>query len=155
MTILSPFASGAVNVDLDMTTVAQLVLFTAFVVLMKDMIFDPLLRVFEERERRTAGAIDLARGADDRAIQLKEELDGRIEEVRRDAALDRDKIRTRLKKLESATTAEARAAADEKLEAGLTQLKGEAQAVEVELSRERTGLAAQIASRVLGREVES
>ncbi|MSP24248.1 MAG: H(+)-transporting ATPase [Myxococcales bacterium] len=155
MILPSPFASGAVNVDLDLTVVAHFVLFTAFVVLMKDVLFEPLLRVFEERERRTSGAIDVARSADDRAIELKGELDRRVEDVRREAAVDRDRIRARLKKLEAESVAGALAGVEAKLRAGLTELSGEVDEVERELALERAAVAREIASRVLGREVGS
>ncbi|MEQ9321043.1 MAG: ATP synthase F0 subunit B, partial [Polyangiaceae bacterium] len=71
--------SGAVNVDLDATFVMQLILFAAFAVVMKDLIFDPLLRVFEAREKMSVGAIGEAREMDEQAIKLKQEYDGKLE----------------------------------------------------------------------------
>ncbi|MBM4376693.1 MAG: H(+)-transporting ATPase [Deltaproteobacteria bacterium] len=149
------FASGAVNLDLDATAVAQFILFTAFVVLMKDLIFDPLLKVFDERERRTDGAIDDARDLDDRAIELKGKLDTRMDEVRREAAADRERSRAKLKELESETLTAARAAATTRLDAGLGAVEAEASTIRKDLEAQRAKLAAEIASRVLGREVQS
>jgi F-type H+-transporting ATPase subunit b len=148
-------ASGAVNLDLDATAIAQFLLFTAFVVLMKDVIFDPLLKVFDERERRTAGAIDDARDLDEKAIALKGQYDARVEEVRRDAAIDRDRLRAKMKQIESEMTDASRSAATEKLENGLGILGREAAAVRKDLDAQQAALASQIASRVLGREVRS
>jgi F-type H+-transporting ATPase subunit b len=147
------FAASAVNVDLDMTMVAHFVLFAAFVVLMKDLIFDPLLRVFEEREKRTQGAIEGARKMDEQAIQLKHEYDSRLEEIRREAALDRERIRGRLKKHETEIMTAAREAVSGKLSAGKATIDTEASAIRRDLERQRAALASEIASRVLGREV--
>ena len=148
-------ASGAVNVDLDPTFIAHFVLFTAFVVLMKDLIFDPLMRVFEERERRTAGAISRARELDEQAIQLKQEFDDRLDEVRRDAAVDRERIREEVKQLEAELSEEARAAVKTKLEAGLAAIGEDVKQIQSDLESDRSALAAQIASKVLGREVSA
>jgi F-type H+-transporting ATPase subunit b len=147
------FAYGAVNVDLDPTMVAHFLMFAAFVVLMKDLIFDPLLNVFEERERRTAGAIEEARLLDEKAIALKSEYDVRLEEIRREAAVDREQIRARLKKLESEMLGSARDAVGQRLGTGLAQIDKEVGVIRSDLEVDRSNLAADIASRVLGREV--
>lgn len=150
---LTLFASGAVNLDLDATAVAQFILFTAFVVVMKDVIFDPLLKVFDERERKTAGAIDDARDLDDRAIEAKGKVDARMDEVRREAAADRERSRAKLKVLEVETLTSARSAAADQLASGLGKVEEEAAAIRKDLEDQRAVLAAEIASRVLGREV--
>src|SRR5262245_18336160 len=148
------FAASAVNVDLDMTMVAHFVLFAAFVWMMKDFIFEPLLKVFEEREKRTAGAIERARKMDERAIRLKQEYESRLEEIRREAAVDRERIRAKLKKLETETVATAREPVAAKLNAGKARIDIEVASIRRDLDRQRTALASEIASRVLGREVE-
>ncbi len=61
-------ASGAVTVDLDPTVFMHFVLFTAFVVFMKDLIFDPLMRVFAARERLTSGTVAKAQQLDEESI---------------------------------------------------------------------------------------
>lgn len=145
--------SSAVTVDLDPTFIAHFVLFAAFVVLMKDLIFDPLLKVFEERERRTAGAIDEARGMDEQALALKQELDGKLEGIRREAAVDREQVRERVQKIESALLAESQRAMAAALDAGMAKIHQEAAAIRAELEAQRGPLAAEVASKVLGREV--
>lgn len=145
--------SSAVTVDLDPTFIAHFVLFTAFVVLMKDLIFDPLLKVFEERERRTAGAIDEARGMDEQALALKQELDGKLEDIRREAAVDREQVRERVQKIEASLLAEAQRAMAGELDAGLAKIHREADEIRRDLEAQRGPLAAEVASKVLGREV--
>jgi F-type H+-transporting ATPase subunit b len=145
--------SSAVVVDLDPTFIAHFVLFTAFVVLMKDLIFDPLLKVFDERERRTHGAIAAARKMDEQAIALKQELDGKLEDIRREAAVDREAVRERVKAVESELMAEAREAMTKKLDAGMAEIHLEVKEIRKDLEANRAPLAADIASKVLGREV--
>ncbi len=152
----TPFlASGAVTVDLDFTMVAHLVMFTAFVVIMKDLIFDPLLRVFEERERRTAGAIDKARSMDEQAIALKQDYEEKLDGIRREAAGDRERARAKIKKLQAEMMTTARQALDPNLSEGIAKFSDEARSIRSDLTAETGNLAATIASRVLGREVSS
>jgi F-type H+-transporting ATPase subunit b len=151
--VLPLVASSAVTVDVDMTFVAHLVLFTAFTVVMKDLIFDPLLKVFEERERRTHGAIDAARKMDEQAIALKQELDGKLEDIRREAAVDREAVREHVKQIESELMNEARDAMTKELDAGMAAIRIEVTDIRKDLEKNRAPLAAEIASKVLGREV--
>ena len=43
---------GAVNVDFDLTVVGQIVLFVTLMLVLKPWLFDPMLKLFEEREKR-------------------------------------------------------------------------------------------------------
>jgi F-type H+-transporting ATPase subunit b len=148
-------ASGAVNVDLDPTFIVQFLLFAFFIVLMKDVLFDPLLRVFEEREKRTAGAIAEARQMDERALALKQEYDSRLEAIRREAVVDRERVRAQVKKLESELVERARAEVQQRLSAGLGDVQREVEIIRVDLDAQRAALAAEIAARVLGRDVRA
>jgi F-type H+-transporting ATPase subunit b len=91
---------------------------------------------------------------DERAIKLKQEYDSRLEEIRREAAVDRERIRGRLKKLESDTMASAREAVAGKLNAGKARIDIEVSGIRRDLDRQRAELASEIATRVLGRAVE-
>jgi F-type H+-transporting ATPase subunit b len=146
-------ASGAVNVDLDPTFIVQFLLFGFFILVMKDVLFDPLLLVFEEREKRTAGAIAEAREMDERALALKQEYEGRLEGIRREAAVDRERVRAQVKKLETELTEAARAKVGARLQEGLGEVQREVQRIRRDLEAQRGTLATEIATRVLGRAV--
>ena len=146
-------ASSAVTVDLDPTVFMHFVLFTAFIWFMKDLIFDPLLKVFEERLRLTKGAIEKAREMDEESIELQQEYDSKIEDVRREAAIDRERIRDNIKRVESGLMGEAREAVSKTLDAGMAQIQGEVEEIKRDLDAEQGTLAADIASKVLGRKV--
>lgn len=155
-TVLVPlFASGDITVDVDLSFVAQCLLFTTFVVLLKPLLFDPLLKVFEERERRTEGAKVEARHMDERAGELLKKYEAELDTVRREAARERETLRAETARLEAKIMAEARAEAAEVLEAGKAKIRLEMQTLREELVRQRPELAAEIASRILGREVQS
>lgn len=146
------FAS-AISVDFDLTFVAQFLLFATFITLLKPLLFDPLLRVFEERERRTEGAKKEARAMDEEAGELLKQYEAEMEKVRREAGAEREKLRAETAKLEAKIMAEARAETALVIETGKARIAGEVEDLRKELERMKPELAAQIASRILGREV--
>lgn len=149
------FASGGgVTVDVDLTMVAHMVLFTAFVLMISEVLFKPLLRVFEERQRRTRGAVDQARAMDEQAIALKQDFDQKMDEIRREAGIDRDKARRENAALEADLNEQHRGAAQQALDAGMAKINDEVARIRRELEAQQQLLAAEIASRVMGREVE-
>ena len=150
------FASGAdVNVDVDFSFLVQLLLFGAFIVFLKPIVFDPMLRLFEERERRTEGVRHRAREMDAKAAAFFQKYETAMEAVRRDAAKDRERLRADTAKLEAKILEEAKHESERILEEGRRTIASEVERLRKELDAARPALAAQIASKLLGREVQS
>lgn len=152
---MHPFASSAISVDFDLTFLAQFVLFAAFVTVMKPLLFDPLLRVFEEREKRTDGAKAEAREMDAKAGDLIKEYEAELDKVRREAGVERERLRAETAKVEAKIMADARVEAAKILEEGKKKIDVEVARMRGELEAQRPELAAAIASKILGREVSS
>lgn len=148
------FASGGVNVDFDLTFLAQFLLFTMFIIVIKPLLFDPLLRVFEEREKRTEGAKRKARSMDEKAGELSLRYQSELERVRREANTERERLRADTARLEAQIMAEARAETARIVEEGKAKIANEVALLQHELRAAEPALAAEIASRVLGREVK-
>lgn len=147
------FASGGVNIDFDLTFIAQMVVFAALVVVLRPLLFDPVLGLFEERERRTDGARAEARQMQERAGELLVEYETELERVNRVAAEERDRSRAETARLEGEILAEARAAAAKIVDEGRARIEEEVHSIKFDLGRESERLAHDIASSVLGREV--
>lgn len=147
-------ASADVSVDLDVTFLAEFLLFTTFVVILKPLLFDPLMRVFEEREKRTEGAKAEAREMDAKAGELLTKYEAELEKVRREAAADREKLRAETAKLEAQIMAEARAESARILDEGKARISAEVAALRAELAQAEPALASDIAGRLLGRSIE-
>lgn len=149
-------ASGAdVSVDFDFSFLVQLVLFGAFVVLLKPIVFDPMLRLFEERERRTDGVRKHAREMDEKAAAFFQKYESAMETVRREASQERERLRGETAKLEARILEEAKTESQHILDEGNKAIAAEVARLRVELEAARPALAAQIASKLLGREVQS
>jgi F-type H+-transporting ATPase subunit b len=146
-------ASGGVNLDFDLTFLVHLAAFAALVMILKPLLFDPLLKLFEERERRTEGAKLLARKMDEKAGELLQRYETELEAVRRTAAQERERLRAEGAKLEAQILAEARAEVTRLVEQGREKLEAERRALRAELRTRGGDIAREIASRVLGREV--
>lgn len=148
------FAS-AIELEINAVFLAQFVLFGLFVSLLKPLLFDPLLRVFEEREKRTDGAKAEARQMDEEAGELLKKYEAELSRVRREAGVERERLRAETAKLEAKIMAEARAETATILADGKARIAEEVAQLRKELEQQKPALAAQIAGRVLGREVAS
>jgi len=147
-------ASSGVTVDLDLTFAGQIVLFVLLFLVLRPLLFQPMLRLFEERERRIDGAKKDARqmyaDADAKMAKYEEEL----LTVKRQAGEERDKLRAEGVRREQAILSKVRTETNATLEEGKKKIGQEADALRKELSVTAQTLAREIASRVLGREVQ-
>src|SRR5688572_33202815 len=88
------------NFDFDLTFVLQMVVFATLIVVLKPLMFEPVLRVFEERERRTEGARDSARAMQEEAGELLSRYEKELAKVHEVARQERDRIRAETAKVE-------------------------------------------------------
>ena len=146
-------AGGGVDLDFDLTILVHMAAFAVLVIVLKPLLFDPLLNLFEERERRTEGAKLLARKMDERAGEILQRYEVEVEQVRRTAAEEREKLRAEGQQREAQILAEARAEAAKLLEQGRARIESERRTRRVELVAKTQEIARDIAAQVLGREV--
>lgn len=148
-------ASGGVVVDLDLTFVGQIVLFFLLFLVLKPILFDPMIKLFEERERRIGGAKDDARklyaDADEKMARYEEE----VLVVKRQAGEERDRIRQEGLRKEQTILAQVRKDTNDMVDQGRERIAKEREALRTELRTTSQQLARDIASRVIGREVQS
>ena len=151
--LIGSFSEGGVNLDFDLTFLVHLVAFAVLVMILKPLLFDPLMKVFEERERRTEGAKLLARKMDEKAGELLQRYEAELEQVRRIAAEERERLRAEGAKLEAQILAEGRAEVAKLVEQGRAKMETDRKVLRGELSTRAADIARDIAARVLGREV--
>lgn len=151
--LASRLFASTISVDFDATFIAQFILFTAFVLVLRPLLFDPLLKVFAERERRTDGARDKARVMDAKAGELLQRYEAELDKVRIEANQERERLRREAKEIEAKIMADARADVARILESGKGRIHTEVEQMKKEVAEAQPMHAAEIASRVLGREV--
>lgn len=152
--LLSAGAGGGVEVDINPGLVAlQLVLLALTWLVLKPLLFEPLLSLYEEREKRVEGARAEARRMDDQAAEMLRKYEKEIEQVHRVAADERERLRAEAQALETRSLDEARAEVGAVLEQGRRAIAEEVRAVEAALAQDVEPLARSVAAQVLGREV--
>lgn len=144
---------AAVAVDLDRSVLLQVVLFSVLVVLLKPLLFDPMLRVFALREERIEGTRGEARAMQERAADILASYEKELAKVRTVAAEERDKLRSETARLESSVLEEAHRSSARILEEGRSKVGAELQSIRDDLAKQSSALASDIARQVLGREV--
>jgi F-type H+-transporting ATPase subunit b len=144
---------GGVEVDFDMTVLFMVGLFVILWVALKPLLFDPMLKLFEERERRIDGAKLLARKIDEKSAGALTKYEDEMQKGRASANAEREKIRAEGLKREAEILARVRAATTKTLEDGRKQMQLEMAQAKAGLDTEMAGIASDFASRALGREV--
>jgi F-type H+-transporting ATPase subunit b len=152
--LLASAAARGPEIDVNPSfALLQFVVFAALIVVLKPLLFDPVLKVFEAREQRTDGARSEARDMQERAGELLRKYEVELANVNRVAAEERDKLRSETAKLEAEILEQARGAAEKILAEGRGKLGVEVAALRAELRAGNPAVARELASAVLGREV--
>jgi F-type H+-transporting ATPase subunit b len=148
-------AEGGVTVDLDLTLFVQLGFFLVLLFVLKPTLFDPMMRLFEEREKRIEGTRHQATKEDERSAKALAKYEGILATAREAGGVERDGIRAEGAKREAAMMAQIRAEVAGTLEQGRAAIGQEAKTAREQLHGEARALGREAASRVLGREVAS
>lgn len=155
MVLVSLAAESPIQVDFDATFVVQVVLFSALALFLKPVLFDPMLKLFEERERRIDGAKLQARKIDEKSAHAAAKYEGEMAKARAAAGAARDKIRAEAVKQEQEILAKVRASTSKVIDDGKRAAVAEAERARGALKADASALARELAGRVLGREVQS
>jgi F-type H+-transporting ATPase subunit b len=148
-------SAASVEVDLNLQLVlGQFILISSAVIVLKPMLFDPLLSLYKAREDATDGAREKARDWDTKAAEILRKYDKVMEQVHREATEIRDGIRADALKLEASKLAKTHEETAKLLEDGRSEIMADIAKRESELDEEVKELANEIASRVIGREIK-
>ena len=149
---LLAMSGSPIDLDFNNVVVFQAVIFVFLIVVLKPLLFDPMLKVFGLREERTEGARETARELEERAGELLTRYEAELTRVNQAAAEERDRLRAEATKLEAQILKEAREAAAKIVEEGRRRIETEVNSIRFDLGKQSERLASDIATRVLGRE---
>ncbi len=135
----------------DFSFVVQIVSFFVLWLALKRLVWDPMLRVLEERESRTIGARARAEELQATASGDEAEYDRRLREVRSGLLAESKTARARVEAEEREIISVAHLQAGEELAALRKSLTQQAQEAREGLDRAARGLAQDIVQRVVGR----
>jgi F-type H+-transporting ATPase subunit b len=137
----------------DISFVVQIVSFLVLWFGLKRLLFDPVLRVLDDRERRTVGEHQAADGLRKAAEVSAATYDQRMAEVRAQLAAESNTTFKAVEAEEQQIVADARAQANAQLAQLREQLGRQASEARPALAAEAQTLARQMLERVLGRAV--
>jgi F-type H+-transporting ATPase subunit b len=146
-------AAGGVNLDFDATLLVQVVLILVLWAVLKPVLFDPMLKLFEEREKRIEGAIKKARRIDEQSAEAKAEYDQVMNQARNAGTTEREKLRSEGVRKESALLAKIRGETQQTMEQARAETMREVDATRSALTPHAQELAKDLATRVLGRQI--
>lgn len=120
-------------------------------VVLDRLLFKPLLRVMEERQRAITSARELAERSANEARHATAEFDRKTGDARAELYRQMDEMRRTAMDERAAIMARTRAEADAEIVAASAQLQTEADEARRRLSAEADALGAAVAERILGR----
>jgi F-type H+-transporting ATPase subunit b len=150
---LGVMLSGGSPIDLDGSFFIQLGIFFIAFFILRGLVFRPVLNLFDARTAAMEGSRDQAASMEQGAEQKREQLESQLRSVRQAASEERDKTRLAAQHLARELTEKARRENTAMLSSAKAQLEAEAKDARAALRSDVTGLARQIAEKLLGRSV--
>lgn len=153
--LIDAAAEGAVTVDADLSLFVQLGFFIVLLLILKPTLFDPMMKLFEEREARIEGTRNQATKTDIKSAKAKAKADAIVAKGREAGTVEREALRAEGLKREAELMNVVRAETAKTLEQGRAATGTEADVARKQLRLDAHSLGRDMATRVLGREVAS
>jgi F-type H+-transporting ATPase subunit b len=146
-------SGGGVTVDFDWTLFIQIGFIILLFVVLKPMLFDPMLKLFEEREKRIDGARREARHIDEESALALGKYEAAMAKARAEGNAVRDRERATARAAEADIMASMRKDVHEYTERARSGLAQDVARAQSELHPQSRTMARALATRLLGREV--
>ena len=145
------WASARSIVDFDATIIVQLGLFLLCFLLLRGLVFKPLIRLSDERRAQTSGMREEAKRMDSDADGRTKTLARSLQETKVVAQAEREKIRQRAKEREHEILRTAKDEASRLADSARAAVESERQAAERAATDQVRSLAGGIVARLAGR----
>lgn len=152
--LLSVVLSEGSIIDLDGTLFVQLGIFFVLFFVLRALVFKPMTGLFAAREAAIEGAREDARRMEREAKEQTGSFDEAIRDARASAGQQRDRLRADGLGIEKQLLETVRQQTSKVLEDARVKLEVERSAIRLDLAAQAPVLARQIASKLLGREVQ-
>ena len=152
MNLLTALLSGSI-IDLDGTFFFQFALFWVAFVVLRKLVFHPVLAVIEAREEAIEGARVKAKRLERESAARAKEFEAELHKVRVRAGHERDKMRQEAKHLEEAILTKVRTETEQQLAEAHATMEAEAKKARAAIRGQVPDLAKHIVAKLLEREV--
>ncbi len=147
-------ASSGSLVDIDATLFIQLGLFLLMFILLRSLLFKPVLGLIEARRQATEGRRAQALSLLEEASRLSEEVEEKLQKARKEAKSDRKQLLDEARSSERDIMSNARSSAHALMEESQKKAESEARHVVAELEAQTRSLAKSVAHKALGRPIQ-
>jgi len=138
-------------VEVNASVLLQLATFLVVLVWLSNVLIAPLMRIYDERERRIEGAADEALRLRDGVGETAELIDQRLKEANNDARKILDELRVKGQEKEREFIDQARDKAASRIEDAQAELFAATEEIKGELKTSSAKIADEITNKVLGR----
>lgn len=157
--MLSSFAlgvllSGGSVIDLDASIFIQMGIFFVAFFILKALVFNPTMQLFDAREQAIDGAKAEAKRMQDEAVAKREHFEGELRRVSAAANEERENARLEAQKLARQLTEQARSQALATQKAAKDRLDSQAAEVRKNALAQVPAIARELTSKLLGRSVQ-
>lgn len=149
------FGAGGVSIAPNLSIVFQTLFFVASFLVLKRVMFPPVLRVILEREKKIEQAHKELLRQDEEGQQMEQEYSDKIREARLQAQEIHNEARKEASAKEHSILAEAQEQSAQLQSKNSTELGEQRQAVVAKLDQDSEAMAQDIASKLLGRSISS
>jgi F-type H+-transporting ATPase subunit b len=153
--LLSVSLSGGSIIDLDGTVFVQLAMFFVAFGVLHALVFKPMLALLDAREEAIDGAREQAKHLEVEVRQKQTAFEAELRKVQQASSEERDRLRGEGQELERNLLERVRVETQASINEAKVALDTEAQLARQRLGVERAQIAREIASKVLGREVQA
>ena len=140
-------------ISLDISILYQIILFVALWLILNKILFQPYLRLLEERERRTTGAEHDSADLEHEGARLRAQYEEKIAQAQTAAYAAKDAILQEARQQREKILGQARAAAASKLEQARREISLALEKEKALAAAEAAAVAGEMVSKVLGRKV--
>lgn len=146
--------AGSPVLDIDATFLIYLVVFATLMWTLQQLVFRPVMTLLDARREAVEGASEKAEALSAEADAKMEDFERQVRRVRSETTEQREKLRSEGVRLERTLTDKVRAETEERLRAAETEMQATAAQVRRDVQAMTPKLAAEIAEKLLGREVQ-
>lgn len=138
------------GISIDSSFVVEIVSFLILWAILKRLLFDPMLHVLDEREKRTVGNLKAAEELREQAMSLRNQHETSIHAVHRSVSEQAEESRKAALETERQVITEARDAAAAKLNKARSEIADQVEVARQRLSSQALDLAERVAGKILG-----
>ena len=142
--------SGGSIIDFDGTSILQLGIFFLTFIVLRMLIFKPVMAVFEAREQAIDGVREKAAGLQDEAAQYQQTFDTKMRKMRLAASEERERLRQDGIRLEQSILHNVRTEVQDELSAAKSRLDQEAQRARTQVQAQSQELAQHMVNQLVG-----